>query len=68
MESGALTPATKKLSRQAQVKGRFVETSFDPNSNVSVSVTQKDKEEWEGLQSKQLGYLATGQNLPHYRG
>lgn len=51
-----------------RLKSRFVETSFDPNSNVSVSVTQKEKEEWGGLQSKQLSYLATGQNLPHYRG
>lgn len=44
-EAGALTPSTKKLPRQAQVKSRFVETRVDPNSNVSVSVTQKEKEE-----------------------
>lgn len=44
-EAGALTPSTEKLPRQAQVKSRFVETSVDPNSNVSVSVTQKEKEE-----------------------
>lgn len=60
--------ADRWTHRPASVSSRFVDSNFDLKSCVSATVKDEEKEDWKGLQSNQLSYLATKQNSPLHRG